>query len=947
MTWDSHGDIDGGRIVQMEDDGDMRVSGKIDGSSYVYLRSRFGSITVDGKIDGSSTVILVTSAGSITIGDRIDGSSNVTLRADTGAISLKGHVDGHSRMNAVSNRGAVAIGDRIDGSSTVRLMSRFAQVSVGDKIDGTSLVSLSAGGNIQIGGKIDGSSQVKVFSGGTISLGDRMDGESLVDFQACGIITIGERIDGGAIARLSTDGAAITVKDKIDNGATAVTYWPANSLTVLNGVHGNAKVVALDWPGPNVLCDPGPVIDGQWWQNWPQSYGYVIDKRFYPRGVNDIAEAITSVGADRPIKAVGAGWSFTDAALPFKSIAELDRVSTLKRGAARTEDMSLILRGLNHKTNSPMDLLPEDVADDLAFASHYDQATLTQKVQSGWNLPGMNTGAIIDTTGLAASLQSGLQAILSPAAKKAMAAGKHYFHVEAGITLAAFEALLDRQHPRLALKAAGAPAATLAGAIATGTHGAEFRWPLMVDTVRAIHLVGPGGEEWWIEGNESIANYKALQKRYPKIDRAHFIAGHWKAIGGLTAQDVLNAVIVSMGAMGVVYSIVLEVYPQYGIQQIIKRTTWASLANAAGVSTEMLAGGDPGANNAMLRALLDGSVNGTGIGFDENVYANLAINPFNLDCWITNRRFTPTLPVDANGPSLGLSDYLNAVSNSLGTKSKSVVFNSALVGRVLDFLNYDTDIPTNLVHLLGDANSESGLVRFLTQYSDLLTVALATVTVQAVANAAGPDPKYRSSYFLGDLLTGALNAIQGTIDSDLSDHTDISSKSGSVGWGSGGIPGRGLEIAIHPEKAFSFVQRVLIDEVMNGMMIGQNKPLIGYMSVRVCQPTNTLMGMQQFAPFTVMVEIVGYRSPEANAIIDEIQRRVIALNATENLQAMLHWGLENHQLTQKDLQFTPVILPLKPTSKFTRLSAFQQVRQFLRNGNPACFDNYFVQRLGL
>jgi hypothetical protein len=453
-----------------------------------------------GKIDGNSTVILVTSTGSITIGDRIDGSSPVTLRADTGAIAVRGRVDGSSNLNAVSNRGAVNIGDRIDGSSNVRLMSRYAQVSVGDKIDGRSLVSLSAGGNIQIGGKIDGSSQVKVFSGGAISLGDRMDGNSLVDFQACGQITIGQRIDGGANARLSTDGAAITVEDKIDNGATSVTYWPVNSLTVVNGVQGNATVLALDWAGPNVLCDSGPVIDGHWWQNWPWSYGYVIDERFYPRTVNDIADAITSVGADRPIKAVGAGWSFTDAALPFRNAAELDRISTLKRGAARTEDMSLILSGLNQKTDSPMDLLPEYVAGDLAFASHYDQASLTQKVQSSWNLPGMNTGAIIDTTGLAASLQSDLGVILSSAAKKAIAAGKHYFHVEAGINLADLEALLDHQHPRLALKAAGAPGATLAGALATGTHGAEFRWALMVDTVRAIHLVGPGGEEWWIEG---------------------------------------------------------------------------------------------------------------------------------------------------------------------------------------------------------------------------------------------------------------------------------------------------------------------------------------------------------------------------------------------------------------------------------------------------------------
>jgi hypothetical protein len=779
-----------------------------------------------------------------------------------------------------------------------------------------------------------------------ISLRDRIDGTALVSFQACGGITIDQRIDGGSRVRLETEGAAITIKDKIDNGATSVTYWPNGSLNVVNGIHGGATVVAQDWAGPNPLCDPGPVLEGEYWQNWPISFGYVIDQRFYPRTVDDIAQAITSVGADRAIKAVGSGWSFTDAALPFKTSAELDRVSTLKRGAFGTEYMSLILRGIDHKVDSPMDLLPEYVAEDLATFSHYDQATLTEKVQSGWNLPGMDTGAIIDMRGLASSLQLGLEAILSPAAKKAVARGKHFFHVEAGITLADLEALLDHESPRLALKAAGAPGATLAGALATGTHGAEFQWTLMVDTVRAIHLVGPGGEEWWIEGDESIANHKALQARYPKIDNAHFIAGHWNAIAGLTAQDVLNAVIVSMGTIGVVYSVVLEVFPQFGIQQIIKRTSWETLVRAAGTSTVLLAAGDAGANAAMLQALLNGKVNGTGIGAAENVYADLAINPFNLDCWVTNRRVTAELPIDANAPSLGIGDYLNAVSTSLGADSQSVVFNSAMIGRLFDFLKYDTDVPTNLGHDIGDVNSGTGLLGFVTQFPDLLTAALATVTVQAVANADGPNPAYNSPNFLGSLLTGVLNAVQGTIDSDLSDHTDIGSKSGSVGWG-GGMPGRGLEIAIDPEKAFTFLQKVLIEDVMNGIMIGQNKPLLGYISVRICQSTKTLMGMQQFTPLTAMIEVVGYRSPEANAVIDEIQRRVIALNANTGLRAMLHWGLENDQLTQKDLTFMPVSDLLRPTVTYTKLSAFQQVRQFLRNGNIACFDNFFVQRLGL
>ena len=105
------------------------------------------------------------------------------------------------------------------------------------------------------------------------------------------------------------------------------------------------------------------------------------------------------------------------------------------------------------------------------------------------------------------------------------------------------------------------------------------------------------------------------------------------------------------------------------------------------------------------------------------------------------------------------------------------------------------------------------------------------------------------------------------------------------------------------------------------------------------------MGMQQFSPHSVMIEVVGYRSPEANAVMDAIQQK--ALNPDlRSLDLMLHWGLENDQLTGADLERMPVNQPLHPG--FTRLSAFKQVRQLLIHGHaPSPFDNTFVTRLNL
>ena len=873
MTWNSNGNIDGGANVNQIDDGDMHITGKIDGGSNVILVSNHGAITIDGKVDGGSSVSL-TAAGNIQIG--------------------------------------VVGGD-------------------GDKkIDGNSHVDATAGGSILLGNKIDG-------------------GLTSVDFKACSGISIGNKIDGGATVRLLTATGSIVVNDKIDNSATHVSFWPPESLHVGAGIHGGAQVNAVEWAAPDPRCSEQPGIVGHWWQNWPWTFGYVSSARSYPRSLPEISQAITAVPTGQTTKAVGGGWSFSDASLPFKTQAEVDRVSIQRIGASGTEDLSHVLQGLNGVTSSPMDLFPEAVAGDLTFSTHYDDATTTQMVSSGFPLPGVDNVSIIDIGGLASSLQSQLHSFLSHAAQKKLNAGTFYFHVEAGITMADLHQLLDHQSPRLAIQASsGPPGATLAGTLSTATHGGEFSWPLLVDGVRAIHLVGPGGEEWWIEGKQSIAHQTALEMVYPKLDKAHFVGGTWNGIKGLTAQDVLNAVIVSIGTMGVIYSVVLEVVPQFGLQQIVTSTSWPALLGIANTSQEMLRQGDVNANNSILNVLLDGELNGTGIAKLENVYACLSVNPFNQDCWITNRRVTPILPIDSNSPATSFGAYLSSLSASLSSHATDTVESSALAGRLFDFLGWATDVPSvNLSDDINDVNQAGTLINFLTRYPDVLVAAVATLNVQAVANtvnAAGhPD---RGQQLLGDLLTGVLNALQGTENGANSDRTDISYKVGATGWPDGGIPGRGLEIALDPTKAFSFLQKVLLDDILKNTMVGENKPLIGYISIRVCHQTSTLMGMQQFSPFSVMIEIVGYRSPESNALMDLIQKRALSLNSSSPLQALLHWGLENDQMSASDLLHTPLNQPIRSGS-LTRLAAFKAIRQFLMNGNPPCFDNNFVTRLAL
>jgi len=96
-----------------------------------------------------------------------------------------------------------------------------------------------------------------------------------------------------------------------------------------------------------------------------------------------------------------------------------------------------------------------------------------------------------------------------------------------------------------------------------------------------------------------------------------------------------------------------------------------------------------------------------------------------------------------------------------------------------------------------------------------------------------------------------------------------------------------------------------------------------------------------------MIEIVAYRSPESNVLMNRIQETVLELNIKSRLQALLHWGLENQLMTAADLAHTPLNDLIRPNSTFSRVEAFRAVRKFLKHGNPPVFDNHFVQRLQL
>jgi hypothetical protein len=257
---------------------------------------------------------------------------------------------------------------------------------------------------------------------------------------------------------------------------------------------------------------------------------------------------------------------------------------------------------------------------------------------------------------------------------------------------------------------------------------------------------------------------------------------------------------------------------------------------------------------------------------------------------------------------------------------------------VLDFLNYGRSISD----LPNDISQLGRLVSFLLSRPPLLSTLLSTVNAQMVLNEAHRSEDDRKRRFLGAVLTGLLNVLKGTVVADVSDVTGPSSKVGATGFTDDGLPGKALEVALPPETAFSFLQAIL-----DRLERAASPALIGYVAVRVVPRTQTLMGMQQFGDFSVMIEPFAFRTPESLGLIRGIMDDLASWNARFFDGGMLHWGLENDTLTRDRFENSAVTRPYRPSSPFSKLVVWKAIKKLLQGDHPPVFDNWFVKRLGL
>ena len=580
---------------------------------------------------------------------------------------------------------------------------------------------------------------------------------------------------------------------------------------------------------------------------------FPASKMFKPATVYEIAAAIQAAEkAKTTIRAVGSGFGFSDAPLPQNEAVPL----------------------------------PQEIA--------------AETVQH-WRELEKFFGFGIDISNCASSLQDLIELIVP---EEADLAG--HFFVEAGITIDALNDLLDHQSPRLALRTMGGTSGqTLAGAISTGTHGADFDRGPLADQIQAIYLVGAGGVHHWIEPSKPITDRDKLREIFFCLDAENI---HYD-------DELFDAVKVSMGSMGVIYACIVKVVPQFSLVSWNRWSTWNTFVREAGPKLKHGLDGSWSGINQFIAAHFKKSKS-----FDlKNHFLEVVVNPIanesgDHDCFVTNR---VSVPLQRRASGAQPQDISQVTGHELSAAIKAAPEAGNVFTEIDLCLNRPPSDPSLPViqqaeQLIGYAeqNGYGWMVRAATSRIlqgafPLPSSLLAVLPAGAAANASpivkpllqhptpGPQIDIAHDVMTGSVIRSRIPVVSMEVGLDLLDGLLFVDAALEACRTAGSFP-----YPFSPPPTVS---------TPYGPVPGPIYPA-GYISLRICGKSSALLAMQQTSP-TAMIEIAMIDTDGAVGLLEifekialghAIKKAVIAPPILK--KGRLHWGQSNGVMTASDVK---------------------------------------------
>ncbi len=458
---------------------------------------------------------------------------------------------------------------------------------------------------------------------------------------------------------------------------------------------------------------------------------------------------------------------------------------------------------------------------------------------------------------------------------------KYLIHVGAGIKVEDLMLTLDGMN-LAPFTMGGSSGQTLAGVISTSVHGSNWDRGPIPNAVRAIHLVGPGGIQHWIEPDQwRITNEVPLRARLGPEVQIHY------------DDDWFDSVLVSMGSMGIITSVVLEVTDQYILERSCKELKWSELNPQLALGT---------------------------LFADPDQYVMVAIDPVergDRTCYVTTHRRSAGSPTGPGGAFDPLAAYcqldVEKALKYLGTLSLATPVIEAIMSVITATAGaFGIPLPAGA------------------------TLAVAIPIIVAALKAAGPGSV---GDFFGSLFnqsSEAAAAIASWLTRDVlkpgQTFRDVAHKiMAPANPGECAARGLGLEMAFDTSSGeyLKFVDKamMLLDQRrLEGMVLG------GWFSLRFVGPSRAILSPQQSAR-TCMIEFVGLRSMNSTAtLLDQLEK----LGAEHH--AIQHWGMFSvPNLGESDIK-----------RAYPRLDTWRRVRREISGGGTIhTFENAFSARVGL